>query len=204
MTVDDRFPDGLLDRPPRRPHRRPRHRAPRAFKPLRRRRHRDHRPRRRARPCPGSSRATATSPASASRRPVLDLTDGPLLGRDRRHGRRGREDGASPASGSSGRGWHQEKWDRRGPSPTSRASRPTRRSSAVSPDNPVVLTHASGHADVRQRQGHGAGRRHRRTTPNPAGRRDPQGRARASRSALFRETASRACSAAQAGPHARR
>ena len=44
-----------------------------------------------------------------------------------------------------GRGWHQEKWDR---TPTDNVDGlPTHHSlSAVSPDNPVLLTHASGHA----------------------------------------------------------
>ncbi|KPJ92004.1 MAG: amidohydrolase [Gemmatimonas sp. SG8_17] len=44
-----------------------------------------------------------------------------------------------------GRGWHQEKWDR-APEPNVDGL-PTHHSlSAVSPDNPVVLRHASGHA----------------------------------------------------------
>jgi predicted amidohydrolase YtcJ len=52
---------------------------------------------------------------------------------------------AEPGEWIEGRGWHQEKWDRIPDGvvegvPTHRAL------SAVSPDNPVVLTHASGHA----------------------------------------------------------
>jgi predicted amidohydrolase YtcJ len=44
-----------------------------------------------------------------------------------------------------GRGWHQDKWSRR-PDPAVEGF-PTHASlDAVSPDNPVVLTHASGHA----------------------------------------------------------
>jgi predicted amidohydrolase YtcJ len=44
-----------------------------------------------------------------------------------------------------GRGWHQDKWTRR-PDPAVEGF-PTHASlDAVSPDNPVVLTHASGHA----------------------------------------------------------
>ncbi len=44
-----------------------------------------------------------------------------------------------------GRGWHQEKWDR--PPPGNIEGLPTHHTlSAVSPDNPVVLRHASGHA----------------------------------------------------------
>ncbi len=44
-----------------------------------------------------------------------------------------------------GRGWHQEKWDR--PPEPNVDGLPFHESlSAVSPDNPVILTHASGHA----------------------------------------------------------
>jgi predicted amidohydrolase YtcJ len=45
----------------------------------------------------------------------------------------------------SGRGWHQEKWDRR-PEPNVDGLPYHASLSAVSPDNPVLLTHASGHA----------------------------------------------------------
>ncbi len=45
----------------------------------------------------------------------------------------------------SGRGWHQEKWDREPPGNVE--GLPTHHTlSAVSPNNPVVLRHASGHA----------------------------------------------------------
>jgi len=44
-----------------------------------------------------------------------------------------------------GRGWHQEKWDRI-PDPNVDGLPFHQALSAVSPDNPVVLTHASGHA----------------------------------------------------------
>jgi len=44
-----------------------------------------------------------------------------------------------------GRGWHQEKWDR--PPPDNVEGLPTHETlDAVSPDNPVILRHASGHA----------------------------------------------------------
>ncbi|MDH3369520.1 MAG: amidohydrolase, partial [Gemmatimonadota bacterium] len=44
-----------------------------------------------------------------------------------------------------GRGWHQEKWDRAPPGNVD--GLPTHRTlSAVSPNNPVILRHASGHA----------------------------------------------------------
>ncbi|MFQ5528349.1 MAG: amidohydrolase [Thermoanaerobaculia bacterium] len=45
----------------------------------------------------------------------------------------------------SGRGWHQEKWDEP-PSPAVDGSPVHHSLSAVSPDNPVLLGHASGHA----------------------------------------------------------
>jgi predicted amidohydrolase YtcJ len=52
---------------------------------------------------------------------------------------------AKPGQWIYGRGWHQEKWTS---SPTPNVEGfPTRASlDAVSPDNPVILTHASGHA----------------------------------------------------------
>jgi predicted amidohydrolase YtcJ len=66
-----------------------------------------------------------------------------------------------------GRGWHQEKWTST-PTPNVEGF-PTRASlDAVSPDNPVLLTHASGHASFansRALQLSGISR----TTPNPAG-----------------------------------
>jgi predicted amidohydrolase YtcJ len=52
---------------------------------------------------------------------------------------------AAPGTLIRGRGWHQEKWDTEPPGNVE--GLPTHHSlSAVSPDNPVVLRHASGHA----------------------------------------------------------
>ena len=52
---------------------------------------------------------------------------------------------AKPGQWVYGRGWHQEKWSAP-PSPNVEGF-PTHASlDRVSPDNPVVLTHASGHA----------------------------------------------------------
>ncbi len=52
---------------------------------------------------------------------------------------------APPGTLIRGRGWHQEKWDR--PPPGNVEGLPTHQSlSAVSPDHPVILRHASGHA----------------------------------------------------------
>ncbi|MDQ3347293.1 MAG: amidohydrolase [Acidobacteriota bacterium] len=53
--------------------------------------------------------------------------------------------GAKPGEWIVGRGWHQEKWD--APPRPGVEGFPTHASlDAVSPDNPVLLTHASGHA----------------------------------------------------------
>jgi len=54
---------------------------------------------------------------------------------------------ARPGEWIRGRGWHQEKWDKK-PQPSLEGF-PTHQSlSRVSPNNPVVLTHASGHATI--------------------------------------------------------
>ena len=52
---------------------------------------------------------------------------------------------AKPGEWIYGRGWHQEKWDVR-PSPNVEGFPVHDTLSRVSPENPVVLTHASGHA----------------------------------------------------------
>jgi predicted amidohydrolase YtcJ len=52
---------------------------------------------------------------------------------------------AKPGQWIAGRGWHQEKWDRK-PSPDVRGFPVEASLSAVSPNNPVLLEHVSGHA----------------------------------------------------------
>ena len=52
---------------------------------------------------------------------------------------------AKPGEWIAGRGWHQAKWDRL-PVPSVEGNPVHATLSAVSPNNPVVLTHASGHA----------------------------------------------------------
>jgi predicted amidohydrolase YtcJ len=52
---------------------------------------------------------------------------------------------AEPGQLITGRGWHQEKWDRT-PDPNVDGLPFHHSLSAVSPDNPVILEHASGHA----------------------------------------------------------
>ncbi|MDH3223679.1 MAG: amidohydrolase [Gemmatimonadota bacterium] len=54
-------------------------------------------------------------------------------------------EGARPGEWIRGRGWHQEKWDRP-PEPAVDGNPVHAGLSQVSPDNPVLLTHASGHA----------------------------------------------------------
>ena len=95
---------------------------------------------------------------------------------------------AKPGEWIYGRGWHQEKWTGR-PNPNVEGF-PTHESlSKVSPDNPVVLTHASGHAsfaNAKAMELSGVTGK----TANPAGGdflKDAGGRP----TGLFRETASR-------------
>ena len=74
---------------------------------------------------------------------------------------------AKPGEWIVGRGWHQEKWTSR-PQPSVEGF-PTHASlDVVSPDNPVVLTHASGHASfVNAKAMEVAGVT--KSTPNPRG-----------------------------------
>jgi hypothetical protein len=93
---------------------------------------------------------------------------------------------APPGHLITGRGWHQEKWDR--PPPGNIEGLPTHHSlSAASPNNPVILTHASGHASfANARAMEMAGIT--RATRNPPGGeivRDPEGNP----IGVFRETA---------------
>jgi predicted amidohydrolase YtcJ len=74
---------------------------------------------------------------------------------------------ARPGDWILGRGWHQEKWDRP-PTPNVAGFPVHDQLSKVSPDNPVLLTHASGHAsfvNAKAMELAGIGR----TTPNPPG-----------------------------------
>jgi hypothetical protein len=58
---------------------------------------------------------------------------------------------AKPGEWIVGRGWHQEKWDRK-PEPAVEGFPTHETLSKVSPDNPVFLTHASGHAGFANRK----------------------------------------------------
>ena len=74
---------------------------------------------------------------------------------------------AKPGEWIIGRGWHQSKWDR-APDPNVEGFPLHASLDQVSPDNPVLLTHASGHASfVNQKAMDLAGIT--RDTPNPAG-----------------------------------
>ena len=94
---------------------------------------------------------------------------------------------AKPGAWILGRGWHQEKWTKR-PEPDVEGF-PTHASlDRVSPDNPVMLTHASGHATIANAKAMAlAGVT--RNTPDPSGGEilhDPAG----DPIGVFRETAS--------------
>ncbi len=74
---------------------------------------------------------------------------------------------AKPGEWIIGRGWHQEKWTKR-PEPNVEGF-PTHASlDAVSPNNPVLLTHASGHASFVNAKALELSDIN-RSTPNPAG-----------------------------------
>ncbi|MEZ4416285.1 MAG: amidohydrolase [Gemmatimonadota bacterium] len=102
---------------------------------------------------------------------------------------------AAPGEWINGRGWHQEKWTSV-PTPNVDGVPLHTALSAVSPDNPVLLGHASGHAAfVNARALEAAGID--ATTADPAGGtivRDAAGEA----TGLLRETAQRLVSGAQA------
>jgi predicted amidohydrolase YtcJ len=108
---------------------------------------------------------------------------------------------AQPGEWILGRGWHQEKWDKK-PAPDVEGF-PTHESiSKVSPNNPVLLTHASGHAafaNARALALAGIDKH----TPNPPGGeilRDRQG----SPTGVLRETAAGLVSKALAQARSRR
>jgi predicted amidohydrolase YtcJ len=94
---------------------------------------------------------------------------------------------AKPGQWIRGRGWHQEKWTKK-PQPSVEGF-PTHQSlSAVSPNNPVYLTHASGHASFANAKAMEVSKVT-RDTPSPDGGeilKDPTGEP----TGLFRERAS--------------
>src|SRR4029077_6396714 len=74
---------------------------------------------------------------------------------------------AKPGDWIIGRGWHQAKWDK-APVPNVEGFPVHSELSKVSPNNPVLLTHASGHAGfVNEAAMKAAGIT--RNTPNPTG-----------------------------------
>ena len=100
---------------------------------------------------------------------------------------------AEPGQWIRGRGWHQEKWD--APPDPAVEGNPTHASlSAVSPDNPVLLGHASGHAAFANAAALALGGYDRDSEPPPGGElvRDENGEL----TGLLRETAQRPVSAA--------
>lgn len=108
---------------------------------------------------------------------------------------------AQPGEWILGRGWHQEKWDKK-PAPDVEGFPTDESISKVSPNNPVLLTHASGHAafaNARALALAGIDK----NTPNPPGGeilRDTQGRP----TGVLRETAAGLVSKALAEARSRR
>src|ERR1035441_6590162 len=93
---------------------------------------------------------------------------------------------AKPGEWIVGRGWHQSKWDK-APEPNVEGFPLHESLDKVSPDNPVLLTHASGHGAVGKSKAMEAARLT-RDTPNPPGGeilKDQQGNP----TGLLRETA---------------
>ncbi|MBM3293515.1 MAG: amidohydrolase [Candidatus Aminicenantes bacterium] len=74
---------------------------------------------------------------------------------------------AKPGEPITGRGWHQEKWDKV-PEPNVQGFPIHAALSKVSPDNPVVLTHASGHSSLANAKAMEMGKVTAKT-PNPPG-----------------------------------
>jgi len=74
---------------------------------------------------------------------------------------------ARPGELIRGRGWHQEKWST-APVPSVEGFPTHEALSKVSPDNPVILTHASGHATIANRKAMDLAEITKRT-PNPEG-----------------------------------
>ena len=100
---------------------------------------------------------------------------------------------AEPGEWIRGRGWHQEKWDR--PPDPAVEGNPTHASlTAVSPDNPVLLGHASGHAGFANAAALALAGYDRDSEPPPGGElvRDENGEL----TGLLRETAQRPVSGA--------
>ena len=100
---------------------------------------------------------------------------------------------AEPGEWIRGRGWHQEKWDQP-PDPAVEGNPPHASLTAVSPDNPVLLGHASGHAGFANAAALALAGYDRDSAPPPGGElvRDEYGEL----TGLLRETAQRPVSGA--------
>jgi predicted amidohydrolase YtcJ len=94
---------------------------------------------------------------------------------------------AKPGDWIIGRGWHQEKWDHR-PTPNVEGFPTHDALSKASPDNPVLLVHASGHATIGNAKAMALAGITRKTANPPGGEilKDAQGNP----IGVFRETAS--------------
>ena len=93
---------------------------------------------------------------------------------------------AQPGEWILGRGWHQEKWDTM-PQPNVDGLPLHAELSRISPDNPVLLTHASGHSSLANAKAMGLAGITKSTQDPPGGEivKDPQGNL----VGVFRETA---------------
>jgi len=74
---------------------------------------------------------------------------------------------AKPGAWITGRGWHQEKWDKR-PEPNVNGLPTHDTLSKISPENPVLLRHASGHSSLANAKAMALAKVT-AATPNPAG-----------------------------------
>jgi predicted amidohydrolase YtcJ len=108
---------------------------------------------------------------------------------------------AAPGEWIRGRGWHQEKWDQT-TDPSVDGLPYHHDLSAVSPDNPVLLTHASGHSCLANAKAMELAGITKATTDPPGGEivRDPAGRP----IGAFRETAQRLVGRAMAHSETKR
>ncbi len=108
---------------------------------------------------------------------------------------------ARPGEWISGRGWHQEKWDAP-PEPAVEGAPVHASLSAASPNNPVLLGHASGHASFANAEAMRLAGLTRESSDPPGGElvRGPDGEL----TGLLRETAAYAASRARAASEARR
>ena len=132
----------------------------------------------------------------------LELHEHEELGRDRPHGRAGGGEGEAGRSGSLAAAGTRRN-GRRTPQPNVEGF-PTHASlDKVSPNNPVILTHASGHASFANAKAMRAVEHHERHA-EPERRRDPEGQGRQSDRPVARDGVAASFAAAPASRRRRR